>query len=90
MRLDSEYSVEIKKLANGLIDKGIKFVVHQLFDGYQIVVYEDDKQVWDAICHSGSYGHEQGLLEIAGSIVRDDCLDTVEANLTAEDILARL
>lgn len=46
---------------------------------------------WDAICHSGSYGYEQGLLEIYGSLVdveKDG--DSVAGWLTAEDVISRI
>ena len=45
---------------------------------------------WDAICHPGSYGYEQGLLEIMGDLV--DCKkdgDTVVGYLTAEEVIER-
>ena len=84
------YLEEMLKLAEGLMKKGITFKFHKLYDGFQIVVFGDgDRQIWDAICHSGSYGHENGLLEIAGTIVTDDYGD-VEPNLTAKDILDRV
>ena len=83
MKPKKEYEPEIEKLAKGLEEKGIMYISHPLYDGFQIVT---DK--WDAVCHSGSYGHEQGLLEIMGNIVRGD--DAVEGYLTAEDILERL
>lgn len=75
---------EMVKLAVGLDKKGIQFTAHTMFGGMQIIC--DD---WDAICHCGSYGHEKGLIEVTGSIVRSDD-DTVEGYLTAETILARL
>lgn len=58
--------------------------------GDQVIVYDEngDRQ-WDAVCHRGSYGFEQGLLEIMGSIVKPGG-DSVEGWLTAEDIIARL
>ena len=37
---------------------------------------------WDVICHNGSYGYEQGLLEYADNIEAD-----VIGNLTAEDVI---
>lgn len=46
---------------------------------------------WDAICHSGSYGYEDGLLEIMGDLVdekKDG--DTVVGYLTAEDVVKRI
>lgn len=87
MKPKKEYEPEIEKLAKGLEERGIKFVSHPLYDGFQIVV-KHGKTGWDAVCHSGSYGHEQGLLEIMGNIVRGD--NAVEGYLTAEDILERI
>lgn len=85
------YTIEMKKLAAGLVEKGIPFKFRKLFDGYQLVVRDDNgKSLWDAICHRGSYGHEVGRLEIMGNIVSPDVRDEVEGYLTAEDILARL
>lgn len=43
---------------------------------------------WDAICHRGSYGYEDGLLEIYGKIV--DPSRAVEGWLTAEDVIGRI
>lgn len=52
----------------------------------QIIVYKDGEYLWDAICSYGTYGYEDGLLEVAGSIAKDD----VEGFLTADDIINRL
>lgn len=56
----------------------------------QIIVYGGTgKRLWDAICHTGSYGYFQGLIEVMGSaVVR--CDDDVEGYLTADDIIKRL
>lgn len=78
------YKTQIEKLIKGLVKKHIKFDLVPLWDGWQVRTDE-----WDAVCHSYSYGHEEGLLEIMGSIVSVDD-DTVEGWLTAKDILARL
>ena len=57
---------------------------------HQIIVYKDDGNIWwDAICHWGSYGFEQGLLEIMGKELTNDD-DSVEGYLTAEEIINRL
>ncbi len=53
---------------------------------HQINVIDEDKNViWDAICHYGSYGYEEGLLEVMGEklIGHDD----VEGYLTADDVI---
>ena len=72
---------EMMKLAFGLRDRGIGFKMQSYFDGIQIVVGDFD---WDAICHSGSYGHENGLIEVMGL---PQCQDDVIGYLTAEDVL---
>ena len=72
---------EMMKLAFGLRDRGIGFKVQSFFDGIQIVVGDFD---WDAICHSGSYGHENGLIEVMGL---PQCQDDVIGYLTAEEVL---
>ena len=78
------YRIEADKLAKCFLENGIEFYYRSCWDGVQI--YCDG---WDAICHSGSYGHEQGLLEVMGTIARADD-DDVEGWLTAEEILQRL
>ena len=93
--MNKTYMTELSKLATGLIIKGIPFKFKKLHDGYQIVVVNlknDNKWEWDAICHSTSYGHEVGLLEIMGTIVDLNKTggDSVEGWLTAEEILKRL
>lgn len=60
------------------------------YDRHQIVVF-DPKEVrlWDAVCQGGSYGGEQGLLEIAGDIVEEGEGDVV-GFLTADDVIKRI
>ena len=85
------FTEEMSKLAVILVTLGIEFTYKRLFDGCQIIVKNGDYD-WDAICHSGSYGHETGLLEIMGNIVDLNKTggDTVEGFLTANDILKKL
>ena len=60
-------------------------------DVHQIIVYKNGQRLWDAICHTGSYGYEKGLLEIMGDIVWVDIDgDSVRGWLTAEDVIARI
>lgn len=81
---------EMSKLAQYLVVMGVPFEAHPLYDGYQIMVNTPTME-WDAICHSGSYGHEAGLLEIMGSIVDEEIVgDEVEGFLTAEEIALRV
>lgn len=84
---------ELEKLEKYLKEKGYIYERRQEQKAYynlnQIIVYDKEGQrQWDAICHRGSYGYEQGLLEIYGTIVQGQ--DSVEGWLTAEDIIKRL
>ena len=72
---------EMMELAFGLRDRGIGFKMQSYFDGIQIVVGDFD---WDAICHSGSYGHENGLIEVMGL---PQCQDDVIGYPTADEVL---
>lgn len=59
---------------------------------HQIKVYNNNldpiEVAWDVICHYGSYGYEQGLLEIMNGIEQVvDTPDGVRGNLTAQDII---
>lgn len=58
---------------------------------HQIVVYDaKGRRAWDAICHWGSYGYSQGLLEIMGSLVPKTGRDRVIGWLTAQDVIDKL
>lgn len=57
---------------------------------HQIAVPSYDRKKWDAICHRGSYGYSQGLLEIMGTIVRRGAKEKVEGWLTADDVIQRI
>ena len=55
------------------------------FDWHQIKVFNNHRIIkWDAICHKGSLGYSDGLLEVMGDIL--DCND-VEGYLTAEQVI---
>lgn len=58
---------------------------------HQICVPGNSAQIreWDVICQRGSYGAEEGLLEIMGTIVRP-CGDSVEGWLSADDVIERI
>jgi len=78
------FSSEIFKLAVGLLYIGVSFEFRTMFGGYQIRTKK-----WDVICHKGSYGGKDGLLEVMGTLNRNPH-DDVEGYLTAEDILKRM
>lgn len=89
---------ELDKLEEYLITIGYKYVRR---DGigpwsrlchHQIIVFDDaGERSWDAVCHTGSYGYEAGLLEIYGDIVWADIDgDSVAGWLTAQDVINRI
>lgn len=62
-------------------------------DRHQIIVpcADPNKREWDAICQFGSYGNEEGLLEIYGHLVDEKADgDTVAGWLTADDVIKRI
>ena len=66
-------------------DEELKFC-----DYHQIIVYDKEgTRLWDAVCHTGSYGNAQGLLEIMGSLVTEEGYDVI-GWLTAEDVIRRV
>ena len=86
---------ELDKLEEYLKEKGIEYERidnHPDFQNgnwHQICVpcYEQEFRQWDAVCHAGSYGYEQGLLEIMGIICPDH---DVLGFLTAEAVIRRI
>lgn len=88
---------ELDKLEKYLKEHGYEYI-REDFDGtqsydtkHQIIVYKDGERSWDAICHQGSYGYEEGLLEIYGDIVWHDIDgDSVRGWLTADNVIARI
>ena len=86
-----EHRIEYNRYdSDGKWDAGHGLVIEM--DRHQICVPEEGKRCrWDAICQKGSYGCEQGLLEIYGEIVDEEKDgDTVVGYLTAEDVIKRL
>ena len=87
--LGKEFSpTETYKLINLLIKAKIPFEVVELLDAPQVCYPSKENCICDAICHSGSYGHNQGLLEIMG--LNTDPTDGVEGWLTAEEVFKRI
>lgn len=62
--------------------------------GQHIVIvytFNTNERLFDAICHYGSYGYHNGLLEIMGTIVDENSDgDTVVGYLTADDVIDRI
>lgn len=57
---------EIKKLQKMLTVVGIPHTFTHLYDGFQIRIYADKEmanELDDCVCHGGSHGYSNGLLE---------------------------
>lgn len=80
---------EMEKLEKMLNVAGIPYEVAYPFDKPQIIYPSKENRVCDAICHRGSYGYEDGLLEIMG-LVDEEAGDEVEGYLTADDVFRRI
>ena len=83
---------EIKKLDTMLTQAGIPHKLSRFSRGWQITYANDGifelrkSGCGDVVCHEGSYGHEQGLLEAMGFDITDEFYgDEVVGYLTAED-----
>lgn len=56
----------------------------------QVIFYDDEgNRIADAVCHSFSYGHEQGLIEVMGYPLCHAFDDDVEGWLTAGTVFSR-
>lgn len=82
---------ELKKLEKYIRSKGFEYERRDHwktpFDRHQLIVYDHGIESWDVICHRGSYGCEQGLLEGYGGIfgnnpvgylIADDIIQMIE------------
>lgn len=93
-------SAELDKLEAYLKDNGFEYHRDDADVGpecmpelnhHQIVCTKNGKYQWDAVCHFGSYGYKEGLLEIMGKLVNPKVDgDTVVGWLTAEDVIERI
>ena len=86
---------EMRELQEYLETHGFYYVRIKNQTLNQIVVLDENgEKLWDVICNKGSYGYEQGLLELSGSLVTDDeiakNLDTVIGYLTAAEVIDRI
>lgn len=80
---------EMQKLDAALTEMGIKHTYdHEYMGGEQIVVTENRKYRWDAICTPGSYGWNKGLLEVMGKSLLGH--GDVMGYLAADDVLKML
>lgn len=81
---------EISKLYLMLCEADIPCDVRLLYDGWQLLYPSLTHPVCDVIFHSGSYGYDDGLLEIMGLVDIEKVGDEVEGYLDAEEIFKRI
>ena len=88
---------EIKRLHEMLNEANIPhtftedmFGNYSLYPSYQIVIKKDDIRLCDVVYFNGSYGYEEGLLEIMGGLTEEEKeYDEVLGCLTADDVFKR-
>ena len=81
---------EMEKLIKLLEEEKIPFETTECWGATQVCYPSSNNRVCDAVCHSFSYGHERGLLEIMGLVNEEEVGDSVEGYLTAEDVFERI
>lgn len=78
---------EMQELDAALTEMGIEHTYYREYmGGEQIVVTENGKYRWDAICTPASYGWADGLLEVMGKPLLGNDNDVL-GFLTAGDVL---
>ena len=89
MKIDFQ---QIFKLKEMLECEDIPFEFREMIDfgGYQLFYPNKENRVCDVILHIGSYGREQGLLEIMGLVDEEKVGDEVEGYLTASECFNRI
>lgn len=86
-----KYKMECLQLAALCESANIPYEICKCWDGWQLCYpcADSNIRVSDAVCHSGSYGHEKGLLEIMGLVNEEEDGVSVEGWLTAEQVFER-
>ena len=78
---------ECLRLESMLLAAEIPYEARDIYDGRQVIYPSIREWKSDVVCHGGSYGHEQGLLEQMYLVGDDE--DSVEGHLTAEVVFQR-
>lgn len=82
---------EMAKLATMLTNAGVPFEMRDHWSDTKQICYPNcENVVCDAVCFPGSYGYNEGLLEIMGLVDEDEVGDTVEGHLTAVAVFQRI
>ena len=83
------YAKESLRLASMCLAHNVPFEIAEMCHGLILFYPCREECVSDAICHDGSYGRHDGLLEIMGLVNEEEVGDSVEGYLTAEQIFER-
>ena len=83
---------EMDKLEQLLVEADIPYERSRMFGGKQLQYpCSGDAMVCSVILHKGSYGREEGLLEIMGLLTDEELeCDDVVGYLTADDVFGRI
>ena len=87
---------QMEKLENMLNLSNIPFEITEHWSNTKQIWYPSrENPICDVICFGeaslgGSYGHEEGLLEIMGLVDEEKTGDSVEGWLTAEEVFDRI
>ena len=83
---DKNHYKEIEATNNLALIKAAK----DLKNSYRIIIYKYGKRLCDVIYGYGSYGYEEGLLEIMGGLTQEENENSsVLGYLTAEEVFKR-
>lgn len=89
--INNQYKREPIRLASMCLAHNIPFDIAEMCHGL-IICYpcQGEGCVSDAICHDGSYGRHDGLLEMMGLLTEEEAeCDSVVGWLTAEQVFER-
>jgi hypothetical protein len=90
--INNQYKREPLRLASMCLAHDIPFEIAEYWNGL-IIGYpslQTDERVSDAVCHDGSYGRQDGLLELMGLLTEEELEeDGVLGWLTAEQVFER-
>ncbi len=81
----------MERLVALLIDHYIPFEITQCWNTPQVWYPNKENAVCDVICHRGSYGGNEGLLEIMGLLTDEEAeYDSVVGWLTSGEVFNRI
>ena len=81
---------EMEKLITALVKNDIPFELACPYEALQVFYPNKEGNVGDVICHKGSFGYEQGLLEVRGLTDNLCGFGDVEGWLSSEEVFNRI